>query len=52
MKLMYDLPQADKAAYDAAVAGEKMMYCVPFNMYEDRFVAGWTVVTDKHIYCI
>ncbi len=52
MKLMYDLPQADKAAYDAAATGEKMMYCVPFNMYEDRFVAGWTVVTDKHIYCI
>ncbi len=52
MKLMYDLPQADRAAYDAAAAGEKMMYCVPFNMYEDRFVAGWTVVTDKHIYCI
>ncbi len=52
MKLMYDLPQADKAAYDAAAAGEKMMYCVPFNMYEDRFVAGWTVVTDQHIYCI
>ncbi len=52
MKLMYDLPQVDKAAYEATATGEKMMYCVPFNMYEDRFVAGWTVVTDKHIYCI
>ena len=52
MKLMYDLPEADSAALAAVSAGEKLMYCVPFNMYEDRFVKGFTAVTDKHIYCI
>ncbi|MBE6569298.1 MAG: ABC transporter ATP-binding protein [Ruminococcaceae bacterium] len=52
MKLFYDLPAADQAAYDARAVDEKLMYCVPFNMYEDRFVKGFTVVTDKHIYCI
>lgn len=52
MKLLYDLPTADQAAYDAKAAGEKLMYCVPFNMYEERFVKGFTVITDKHIYCI
>ncbi|MBQ7922924.1 MAG: ABC transporter ATP-binding protein [Clostridia bacterium] len=52
MKLLYDLPAADQAAYDARAVGEKLMYCVPFNMLEERFVKGFTVVTDKHIYCI
>ena len=53
MKLMYDLPSADLAAYEAAAeSGEKRMYVVPFNVLEDQFVNGWTVVTDKRIYCI
>ena len=53
MKLMYDLPSADLAAYEAAAdAGEKRMYVVPFNVLEDKFVNGWTVVTDRRIYCI
>lgn len=52
MKLMYDLPEVDAAALEAVSAGEKLMYCVPFNMYEDRFVKGYTAVTPKHIYCI
>ena len=52
MKLMYDLPQADKAVYEAAAAGEKMMYCIPFNIYEEKYVDGRTVVTDKHIFLL
>ena len=43
MKLMYEMPAADRAAYDgAAAADEKLMYCVPFNVWEERFVSGWT----------
>jgi len=52
MKLMYTLPEANQAAFDAVASQEKMMYCVTFNVYEDRYVDGWTVITDKHIYCI
>ena len=52
MKLMYDLPELDKAAYDSyAEAGEKLMYVVPFNVLEDKFVDGWTIVTDRRILC-
>ena len=53
MKLMYDLPELDRAAYNAsAEEGEKMMYVIPFNVLEDKFVNGWTVVTDRRIFCI
>lgn len=53
MRLMFDLPEADRKAYDGrAEAGEKLMYVVPFNVLEDKFVEGWTVVTDRRIYCI
>ncbi len=53
MKLMYTLPEADQAALDAAVIeGETLMYCVPFNIYGESFVNGYTAVTDKCIYCI
>ncbi len=53
MKLMYELPEADGKAYAAASSGnEKMMYCIPFNVHEDQFVSGYTVVTDRRIYCI
>ncbi len=51
MKLLYDLPQADKAAFEAACApDEKVMYCLPFNIIEDRFVDGYMVFTPKNIY--
>ena len=49
---MYDLPEVDKAALDAAASGEKTMYVIPFNIVEDKFVSGWTCVTDKKIYTI
>ena len=53
MRLIYDLPQIDQAAYDARIEdGEKLMYCIPFNVQDDVFVNGWTVVTDRRIYCI
>lgn len=51
MKLMYDLPAIDRAAYDAAVGAEEtMMYCVPYNIHEERFVKGFLVITDRRIY--
>ncbi|MBE6598040.1 MAG: ABC transporter ATP-binding protein [Ruminococcaceae bacterium] len=52
MKLMYDLPEADAKAYAAVAGNEKMMYCIPFNILDDRFVNGFTVITDRKIYCI
>ncbi len=52
MKLKFDLPEADQKAYDAAAGGESVMYCLPFNIYEDRFVSGYMVFTAKHIYKI
>ena len=52
MKLKFDLPEADQQAYDAASGGEGIMYCLPFNIYEDRFVSGYMVFTAKHIYKI
>ena len=48
---MYDLPAADKAAFDAAVGGdEKLMYCLPFTIYEERFVSGYMAFTNKTMY--
>ncbi len=53
MRLMFDLPEIDRKAYDSrAEQGEKLMYVVPFNVIEDKFVDGWTVVSDRRIYCI
>ena len=53
MKLMYEMPGPDRAAYDAAAAPDEiLMYCVPFNIWEERFVSGWTAVTDRAIYSI
>ncbi len=51
MKLLYELPDADKKAYDAAVGpDEKLLYCVPFNILDDKFVDGYMVFTNKKIY--
>ncbi len=51
MKLLYELPESDKKAYDIAVSGdEKLMYCLPFNIYKHKFVNGYLAFTDKKIY--
>jgi len=52
MKLLYDLPAVDQAAFDSKASGEKLMYCIPFDIYQSNFVKGYTAVTDKHIYCL
>ncbi len=53
MKLMYELGAEDQAALDAArLEDERVMYCVPFNIYGESFVDGFTVVTDRRIYTI
>ena len=51
MKLLYDLPQADQSAFDDAVgSGEKVMYCLPFNIHQDKFVDGFLVFTNITMY--
>ncbi len=53
MKLLYDLPEQDHAAYLGAITpGEKLMYCLPFNIYEKKFVKGYMAFTNKSIYKI
>lgn len=51
MKLLYDLPKADKNAFSSSAGeNEKLMYCLPFNIYKDKFVNGYMAFTDKKIY--
>ncbi len=53
MKLMYELPAADAAVFEASKgADERFMYCVPFNIIDDKFVSGYMAITDKFIYKI
>lgn len=41
MKLLYDLPAADRAAIDAAGGtDEKILYCIPYEYEEHRMVDG------------
>lgn len=49
MKLMFDMPDADRAAFDAQSGGLKLLYCVPFNIYEDNFVNGYLAITREKI---
>ncbi len=51
MKLLFDLPEKDKAAFDASVsADEKVMYILPYNFEGEKRVDGYIAVTDKYIY--
>ncbi len=53
MRLMFDLPESEKKVFELAVTSdEKMMYCLPFNIFEDKFVSGYIVITNKRIYKI
>ncbi len=53
MKLMYDLPAKDLEAFNGSKTdGEKMMYCLPYDIEDTSFVRGYMVFTDKAIYKI
>ncbi len=53
MRLMFDLPKAERQVLDTAIRdGEKLMYCVPFNILEDKFVSGFIAITNEKIYKI
>ncbi len=53
MRLMFDMPEREKNVFAASVhEGEKLMYCIPFNILEDRFVTGYIAITSKYIYKI
>jgi len=52
MKLLYEMPQADLEIFEKSSNGEKMMYCLPFNMHDGKFVSGYMVFTNKKMYKI
>ena len=52
MKLLYDMPPADQAVFEQESAGETLMYCLPFNMLDDKFVNGFVAFTNKKMYKI
>lgn len=53
MRLMFDLPDAERRVLDAAIGkSEKLMYCIPFNILEDKFVSGYIAITNEKIYKI
>ncbi len=53
MKLLFDMSPADRAAYEvASVAGERIMYCLPFDCEFGSRVDGRMVFTDRGIYKI
>lgn len=52
MKLLYDMPKADTDAFLSVSDGEKLMYCLPFNILDDKFVEGYVAFTNKRMYKI
>ena len=55
MKLLYDMSRADTEIFQKSIdsgAGEKLMYCLPFNMHEGNFVKGFVAFTNKKMYKI
>ena len=52
MKLLYELPEKDSALFSEKCAGEKLLYCVPYNIYEDKYVTGYLAITKSRIYKI
>ena len=52
MKLLYDMPQSDFEVFQKASEGEKLMYCLPFNMLDRNFVKGFVAFTNKKMYKI
>ncbi len=50
---MFDLPESEQAVLDLSMQeNEKLMYCIPFNILEDRFVSGFIAITNRKIYKI
>jgi len=55
MKLLYDMPQIDTEIFEKSIEqdkGEKLMYCLPFNMLDGKFVKGFVAFTNKKMYKI
>ncbi len=53
MKLLFDMSEADRAAYLAvADPDERILYCLPFDCCGDRRVDGRMVFTSTHLYKI
>ena len=53
MKLLYDMPPDSAAVFEREKdADEKLMYCLPFDMLEDKFVSGFVAFTGKKMYKI
>ena len=52
MKLLYDMPQLDLEVFRKSSEGEKLMYCLPFNMLDGKFVKGFVAFTNKKMYKI
>ncbi len=51
MKLIYELPLADRQALDAAGGkDEQILYCIPFEYHEQRMVEGYMVLTPTRLY--
>ena len=51
MRLLVDMSPADQAAFEAAGgAGERILYCLPFDCRKEKRVDGRMVFTDKAIY--
>ena len=51
MRLLFDMSPADQAAFEAAGgAGERILYCLPFDCRKEKRVDGRMVFTDKAIY--
>ncbi len=53
MKLLYELPEVDRLAYEAQMSeGEKIAYCLPSDIEGTEFVKGFMLFTDNAIYRI
>ncbi|MCL2159486.1 MAG: ABC transporter transmembrane domain-containing protein, partial [Oscillospiraceae bacterium] len=52
MKLLYEMPQPDLEIFEKSSEGEKLMYCLPFNVHEGKFVKGFVAFTNKKMYKI
>ena len=52
MKLLYDMPQPDSEIFQKSSECEKLMYCLPFNMLDGKFVKGFVAFTNKKMYKI